>query len=915
MLAVGAAKLWTAVQTRDEALRLRRVPLFAAAVAFALGEVCSLRWQWIAAPPYAAALLLLLTFVALWRAPRLAMLPALALMAALGCWCAAMQPAVHHSTDIEAYADGLSRSVEARVIAVRPLASSAAQHVSAADDALPFWQQDPGAWQADDGTAGVSLDLEVLRAENVTPDVATMKAVSGTLRVTVLEGPHAVTAPEFYCGETLQMPLRLRVPDTFRTPGAFSMATLLGRQGIDVQSSVRAGKVAVLPIAAQPSWACRVSSLQHRASARLDEIAHLLAQHDSPAFARLQPADVAMLDAMLFGDRTHLTQPLRAGFERTGTFHLFVVSGLHVALLAALLFWLLEKLHTPIALNTLLTIALTAGYALFSGFGLPVQRALLMTAVYLVARWRMRSMMSLQALGIAALTVLVLDPRALFSASFQMTCLVVLAFAGLAAPLLGSTLERWVFAVKTLDEPYYDLTMQPRYAQARVMLRMYSTALGEAFGKWLRPMPRWLLLLALRLEELIVASLFVEAVMALPMAIYFHRATLFALPANLLLLPALPVLAVLAVVTFALALVYVPLALLPAAGTASLLHAMDAVVAHFAHLQRSDLRVPSPAMAFVVAALMMMAVAFVLLQWNRRWSLVAGVLAALAVPILTLWPVPARLHHGLLEVTALDVGQGDSLLVVSPDGHTMLVDGGGPVGMAARSPHGFDTGEDVVAPYLWSRHIRRLDDVLLTHGHSDHMGGLPAVLRDLRPRELWISVIPGDSADFQALLKEAAQLGITVRSFHAGETFDWHGVAASVLAPEIGYSNPGAPVNNDSLVMRLDFDRAGVLLEGDAERPEEDTMLAEGRLDDVTLLKVGHHGSHTSTNPEFLNAIQPREAVISVGRHNTFGHPRADVLKRLAAAHVQTWRTDREGTVTFLLAADGRISATQDGSN
>jgi competence protein ComEC len=190
------------------------------------------------------------------------------------------------------------------------------------------------------------------------------------------------------------------------------------------------------------------------------------------------------------------------------------------------------------------------------------------------------------------------------------------------------------------------------------------------------------------------------------------------------------------------------------------------------------------------------------------------------------------------------------------------------------------------------------------------MGGMPAILENFRPRELWVPIDP-HSALYTQLLAEAARLNIVVRHFHAGDHISWgappNAIAISVLAPAPAYRNPSAPRNDDSLVLDLQYGRASVLLEGDAERPSEDAMLAASLIHPVTLLKIGHHGSRTSTNPEFLAAAAPQAAVVSVGRRNTFGHPRGEVIARLAAAHSTLARTDEFGLTTFLLTPDGRI--------
>jgi competence protein ComEC len=191
------------------------------------------------------------------------------------------------------------------------------------------------------------------------------------------------------------------------------------------------------------------------------------------------------------------------------------------------------------------------------------------------------------------------------------------------------------------------------------------------------------------------------------------------------------------------------------------------------------------------------------------------------------------------------------------------------------------------------------------------MGGMPAALRNFRPRELWVAVDP-DSAPYRALLAEAATLGIKVRHLRAGDHPVFDSLKLSVVAPTPAYANPGAPVNDDSLVLRLQFGQASALLEGDAEAPSERAMVAASPtlpLGPDTLLKVGHHGSRTSTTPEFLALAAPQDAVISVGANNTFGHPRPEIIQRLADAHARLFRTDQFGLTTFLLSRDGRIAA------
>jgi competence protein ComEC len=189
--------------------------------------------------------------------------------------------------------------------------------------------------------------------------------------------------------------------------------------------------------------------------------------------------------------------------------------------------------------------------------------------------------------------------------------------------------------------------------------------------------------------------------------------------------------------------------------------------------------------------------------------------------------------------------------------------------------------------------------VALSHAHSDHMGGLPAVLRNFHPAELWVGNNP-HSAAYDALLLEAEQLGVKTRAFRAGDAIRLGSAQVGVLAPAPGYQPGPTAMNNDSMVMRVAFGETAVLLEGDAEKAVEQAILGEANLAS-TLLKVGHHGSVNATQPEFLARVAPQWAIISCGLHNRYGHPRPEILAELQQARVRTLSTDINGATCFRL--------------
>ncbi len=275
---------------------------------------------------------------------------------------------------------------------------------------------------------------------------------------------------------------------------------------------------------------------------------------------------------------------------------------------------------------------------------------------------------------------------------------------------------------------------------------------------------------------------------------------------------------------------------------------------------------------------------------------------------MAIYPFAPRWSKGKLELTVLDVGQGDSLFVISPHGRTLLIDGGGAFGgFPGREEHnGIDPGEEAVSPYLWSRGIQKLDIVALTHAHQDHIGGLRAILENFLVGTLWI----GREVKSQALAnleKLAREENIPIVHEMHGMPFSWGGVETEVLWPEIPPQEVGpSPQKNDSLVLRMRYGERSMMLPGDAEKQVESSILADDSPAELRsdVLKVGHHGSKNSTTPAFLAVMHPSVAVISAGEDNPYGHPHPELLTRLENAGVRILRTDRDGAVHVLM--DGK---------
>jgi len=722
-----------------------------------------------------------------------------------------------------------------------------------------------------------SLDFEI---EEITAEDGTRISAHSGVRLGIYS---PASQSIFHYGERMHVIASLRMPRNFRNPGAFDYQGYLASKGIAALASAKAADVQLLP----GFVGSRLERFRSRAHSSIIAKIHEL----------WPPPQAALLDAMLIGEEAFLERDTRADFQRSGTYHVLVVSGMNVTILAFVIFWMLRRFRFSELPATLITILFCVGYALLTEEGAPVWRATLMCAIYLCTRLLFRDRAMVNALSAAALGLLVFDPLQLFMASFQMTFLCVLIVAALAIPLTERTSQLYRQALSATMNEQYATALPPKVAQFRLDLRLVAGRLSRFLGEeWSFLLLRRCFWLAFAAFDLIVVSAVMQMGLALPMAYYFHRATSIGLPANMAVVPLMQALMPAALVAVGLGYVSPLLAKIPVILTSFALAGITGTIRLLGGFRLADLRVVTPSVPMITAAILALILA--LLCARRRAFFTCAGLAALLLASLALAFVAPRpmVQAGVLEVTSIDVGEGDSILLVMPQGKSLLVDAGGPTFGSGTQ---LDFGEDVVAPYLWNRGISHLDVVAISHGHSDHIGGMAAVLKDFHPRELWIGLLPPSRA-LEALVGEAQSLGIRVVRHWEGDEIVFGDAKIDVLFPPQDWPAGSEPKNNDSMVLQVSYGGTAALLEGDAEKAVERRVarLHHPRAD---LLKVGHHGSATSTTAELLQSVRPSFAIISVGWRNSFGLPKAEVLQRLQNSGTRVFRTDVDGASTFYL--------------
>ena len=673
----------------------------------------------------------------------------------------------------------------------------------------------------------------------------------------------------------------VRLPRSYNNPGSFDFAAYLARQDVYWTVSAKAATYRVLPGSCGPAWKAALGRVRQSG---LDSLDRLYSNND---YAR------GMMRGLLLGDASGIRDVWTQDWRRTGTYHALVISGSQITFVTALL--LLWLRVAKAGERPLLVAAALVGwiYALVCGGSAPVLRAAAGFTLFVGAKFFYRTPRLLNLLAAVAIAFLAVSPDELSDASFQLTFLSVTAMGAIDEPLNARWLRPWRAALGSLNKPELAPKLEPYVAAIRTELLL----IAETLAALLRCRLGWVVA-ALRITgggllfclQLMLLSACVQWMLALPMILYFHRLSISGLTANIIIVPlvslAIPF-GFAAIATGWRFFATIALWMLEASQWAATVHAR----------WEPKWRVPDPPLAALALFFLLLAWFCVALRRQSRWALPAAALSVATLAVIAVHPFPSSIRTGSLEIAMIDVGQGDSILLGLPSGGAMLVDTGGiqTFGRKKRPrDSSFDTGEDVVSPYLWRRGLRRLDVLMISHAHADHAGGVPAILENFHPREVW-GAFDVDDRDWRRLAVLARAAGSRVCSLHKGEVIELGGVRWEVLAPLPDLAPRDK--NEASLVVRASYGRHSLLLTGDMDRKTEALLLEAGYAARADMLKVAHHGSRNSSLPRFLDILKPSVAMISAGYENNFGHPNRVTLDSLRERHAMVMRTDTQGLV------------------
>ncbi len=656
-------------------------------------------------------------------------------------------------------------------------------------------------------------------------------------------------AREFHYGEILCVDGKLEEPSTSRNPGEFSYKDYLTLNGIYATINIFGYTNIKVIEKGNPNWFFENIIFPSK---------HFITK---TIYTVMSGDEANFLVGLLLGDRTDISSEIKKAFTNTGTIHVLAVSGSHIALVVVVIYVLLGILRIPQKPKILLTIVGIIYYMFLTGATPPIVRSSLMGIVVLLAKYFQYRMSVYNALGLSGVILLAFDPVQLLDVGFQLSFSAVFSM---------------VYFYPKIETVLYKIPEK---------IRMFKI---------------WKFTIINPLLQLFGVSLAAQ-VGTLPFtAYYFGQVSIISLLANLIIVPLVEIIVTIGLTSAILGIISLYIS--------SCFNEVNNLIAMFTLW--SVQRVSEVPYAVVSTATFGMKETifysgFVLALFNlnnakivRRTFLVIFACVTFFL-ILSLF---SSTEQKKLRVTFLDVGQGDAAFIQFPSGENILIDAG-------PKTFKYDAGEKVVAPFLRKNGISIIDAIIISHPHSDHLGGVPFLLKEFQVK----SVIDPNQRASSSLYNEYEQLAQQTEFLHAtaGNIFSkipnvrWYELHPAEQFLDTDSSDGYSDLNDASVVFKLQYGETSFLFTGDAEISAEEHIVeiyTDFLQSDV--IKAGHHGSITSSCEEFLKYVKPKEVVVSVGKFNKFRHPSAEVLERYKNLGTHIHRTDEEGAIIF--ESDGK---------
>jgi competence protein ComEC len=639
-------------------------------------------------------------------------------------------------------------------------------------------------------------------------------------------------------GDIVKAKVFLEEPELAGNFGEFNYRDYLARQKIFLTDSISQNQLEIIGRNEKINFRSIIHNVTEKIVEQIEKI------------YKVNPGN-SLVKAIITGERTNVPQNLTNIFQDAGVIHILAISGLHVGIITAALFFLLNLIPKNILKDEfkyIIIIILMMGYAAIAGFRPSVSRATLMFVILLMARYFNRPYHIYNSIYLAAIILLLWQPLYLYDAGFLLSFLVTFVIVAFS-PILE---ER--------------LSFLPGYLR-----KLVSVSLAAWLG-------------------------------AAPLSAYFfYKISFISVLANIVIVPLIGIILILALLSIFISFLFLPIARLIVIFTNHLIEILVIIGQRLSSLSFAYKYLARPEIFSIIIYYAIVLIVFYSINYWSKYNLREKKYRFWVIVSCSFMLLLGNMifPSSLLAVHFINVGQGDCIFIQTPQEQNILIDGGG-------TPYSdFDVGENTVIPYLRREGINQIDIMFLTHPDIDHLEGLLPVLEKMKVNlviDSGLECQDDNYLKFKSIIRE--KKNTSYYQTKAGDiikiTPDLKFVILNPIKSSVYWDE--SDFNNNSIVLKLHYKNAGFLFTGDIEKNAETSLLTSNCLLKSDILKVAHHGSVSSTGESFLNSVKPDIAVISVGLNN-FGHPHPDVVKKLEAKCQKVFRTDINGTI--IIKTDG----------